>query len=87
MKKEIYHATVSYKWRTIRHIKGVAKPSKNWKYSKVVTCVTSIIPEELSNNNYFIKGLTNKHKSKSDVEFIVTSIDSKEFICMSNDVY
>ena len=87
MKKEIHHATIEYKWRTIRYVRGVRKPSKNWKHSNITTCVTSIEPKELTNNNYFTQGLMIKHKSKSEVEFIVLSIYDTKFICMSNDIY
>ena len=31
MRKEIYHATVHYRWRTVRFVKGVEKPAKKWK--------------------------------------------------------
>ena len=39
MKKEIHHATVYYKWRTIRMSKGIEVKSKKWNEAKHETCV------------------------------------------------
>lgn len=87
MRKKIYKAKISYKWRVVRHVKGVRKPAKTWKESKVDTCVTDIEPKALESNNYFIKGLKIKHKSTQDIEVKVIGILYYQYLCMSNDIY
>ena len=87
MKKKIYHAKISYKWRVVRYVKGVAKPSKVWKTSSVESCVRDIDPKDLDSNKYFIKGLEIKHKSTNEIEIKVLSILDYEYLCMSNDIY
>ena len=49
MKKKIYHATIHYKWRTIRYVKGVAKPSKTWKEEKYEHKSSNEIGVEVTN--------------------------------------
>jgi len=87
MKKKIYNAKISYKWRVIRRVKGVDKPSKYWKTSSVESCVTDIDPKDLNSNKFFIKGLEIKHKSSNEIEIKVLSILNYEYLCMSNDIY
>ena len=55
MRKEIYHATVHYRWRTVRFVKGVEKPAKKWKEATHRTCVRELDPEKLQNVKYFIR--------------------------------
>tara|TARA_R100000734_G_C3279039_1_gene73133 strand:- start:20 stop:283 length:264 start_codon:yes stop_codon:yes gene_type:complete len=87
MKKKIYHAKVNYKWRVVRYVKGVRKPTKTWKTSSIKSCITDLEPEVLSNNKVFIKGLEIKHKSTQELEIKVLSVVDYEYLCMSNDVY
>jgi len=87
MKKKIYHAKINYKWRVVRYVKGVRKPTKTWKTSSTKSCVTDLEPEVLSNNKTFIKGLEIKHKSTQELEIKILSVVDYEYLCMSNDVY
>ena len=87
MKKEIYHATVHYRWRTLRFVKGVEKPAKKWKEATHRTCITELDPENLQNVNHFVRGLEIKHKSTNDIQIKIEKIEDAEYLCMSNDVY
>ena len=87
MRKEIYHATVHYRWRTVRFVKGEEKPAKNWKESYHRTCVTELDPEKLQNVKHFIRSLEMKHKSTNDVQIKIDRITDHDYICMSHDVH
>lgn len=87
MKKEIHHATVYYKWRTIRMSKGIEVKSKKWNEDKYETCVTDLEPSELEKNKRFLNSLRYRHKSKVDVEIKITKVVSHRYLCMSHDVY
>ena len=87
MKKEIYHATVHYRWRTLRFVKGVEKPAKKWKEATHRTCITELDPEKLQNVKHFIRSLEIKHKSTNDIQIKIDKVTDYEFICMSHDVY
>lgn len=87
MRKEIHHATVYYKWRTIRMSKGVEVKSKKWNEAKHETCVTDLEPSELEKNKRFLNSLGYKHKSKVGIEIKITKVVSHRYLCMSHDVY
>tara|TARA_R110002012_G_scaffold66603_1_gene173913 strand:- start:59 stop:322 length:264 start_codon:yes stop_codon:yes gene_type:complete len=87
MRKEIYHATVHYRWRTLRFVKGVEKPAKKWKEATHRTCITELNPEDLQNVKHFIRSLEIKHKSTNDIQIKIDRITDQEFICMSHDVH
>ena len=87
MRKEIHHATVYYKWRTIRMSKGVEVKSKKWSEDKHETCVTDLEPSELEKNKRFLNSLGYKHKSKVGIEIKITKVVSHRYLCMSHDVY
>lgn len=87
MRKEIYHATVHYRWRTLRFVKGVEKPAKKWKEATHSTCITELNPEKLQNVKHFIRSLEIKHKSTNDIQIKIDRITDQEFICMSHDVH
>ena len=87
MRKKIYHATIYYRWRTIRYVKGVEKRSKTWKQANLRTCVREIEPEKLEQVEYFTKKLRLKHKSTSDIEIKIDKIEDVDYLCMSHDVY
>ena len=87
MRKKIYHAKVYYKWRTVRFVKGVEKPSKTWKNANHTTCVTDTEPKELQKSDRFIRNLQIKHKSTADIEIVIEKIEIIDFLCMSHDVY
>ena len=55
MRKEIYHATVHYRWRTVRFVKGVEKPAKKWKEATHRTCISELDPEKLQNVKHFVR--------------------------------
>ena len=87
MRKEIYHATVHYRWRTLRFVKGVEKPAKKWKEDTHRTCITELDPEKLQNVKHFVRGLEIKHKSTNDIQIKIDRVTDYEFICMSHDVH
>ena len=87
MKKAIYHSTIHYQWRTIRYLKGVAKPSKKWKESKYTTCTTGRTPEEVSKINHLMSTLKLRCKSTNEVEIKITGITEHDYLCMSHDVH
>ena len=87
MRKKLYHATVHYKWRTVRFVKGVEKPAKNWKKGKHRTCVREIEPEELQKVSHFIEKLKIKHRSTSDIQIKIDKVEDAEYLCMSHDVH
>lgn len=87
MRKKIYHATVYYRWRTVRYVKGVEKPSKNWKQASHRTCITEIDPKMLEQVNHFTDKLKLKHKSTNDIEIKIDKIEDADYICMSHDVH
>ena len=87
MRKKIYYATVYYKWRTVRYVKGVEKPSKAWREEKYKTCVTEIDPEELEKLPHIIRRLRLKHKSANEIEIKIVKVEDVDYICMSRDVY
>ena len=87
MRKKIYHATVHYKWRTIRYVKGVAKPSKTWKEEKYETVVTELDVDVLNSDERFLNKLSNKHKSSNEIGVEVTNVVMINYLCLSNDVY
>jgi len=87
MRKEIHHATVYYKWRTIRVSKGIEVKSKKWNEANHETCVTDLKPSELEKNKRFLNSLGYKHKSKVGIEIKITKVVSHRYLCMSHDVY
>jgi|TARA_R100000655_G_scaffold59946_2_gene98390 hypothetical protein len=87
MRKKIYYAKINYKWRIVRYVKGVKKPSKEWRESSTQTCITDLDPEKLNKNKVFIKGLETKHKSTQELEIKLLSVVDYKYLCMSNDVY
>jgi len=87
MRREIHQATVHYKWRTIRIVKGVEKPSKKWNNANHTTCITATTPEELEKRKYFINSLQIKHKSTNDIQIKIERVENLKFICMSRDIY
>ena len=87
MRKEIYYAKVEYKWRIIRFLKGVSKPSKTWSPSSYETCILTNKVSELKQDMYLLKNLRLKHKSRNDIEIVFTDIKNAKYLAMSNDVY
>lgn len=87
MKKKIYHATVYYKWKTIRMSKGVEVKSKKWKDDKLETCVTDIEPLKLEKNERFCNSLSYIHNAKLGIEIKITDVVVHKFLCMSHDVH
>ena len=87
MRKKIYHATVYYKWRTIRMSKGVEVKSKKWGEDSYETCVTDLEPSDLQNNSRVISSLKLRHKSKSSIEIKITDVVVHKYLCMSHDVH
>ena len=87
MRKKIYQATIFYRWRTIRYVKGIEKPSKNWKDEKYKTVVTEIDPKELNKMTHLINRLKLKHKSANEIEIKIDRVEGVDYMCMSRDVY
>ena len=48
MKKQIWHIEVEYKWRNIRLVKGIKKPTKEYKTGTFVTWAEGDNVEELN---------------------------------------
>ena len=87
MRKKIYHVVVHYKWRTIRYVKGVEKPSKKWNEAKYETVVTELDVDVLNSDERFLNKLSNKHKSSNEIGVKVTNVVVINYLCLSNDVY
>ena len=87
MKKQIWHLKVGYKWRNIRMVRGVEKPTKEFKKGTFVTCSVGDNVEELDNSGYLKTCIANNIKSSTKVEIIITDIIWRNEAGISNDVY
>ena len=87
MKKQIWHIEVEYKWRNIRLVKVIKKPTKEYKTGTFVTCAVGDNVEELNKDGYLKNSIAKKIKSSTQVEIKITGWKWRKDMGMSNDVY
>ena len=87
MKKQIWHIEVEYKWRNIRLVKGIKKPTKEYKTGTFVTCAVGDNVEELNKDGYLKNSIAKKIKSSTQVEIKITGLKWRKDMGMSNDEY
>ena len=68
-------------------VKGIERPTKEFKNGTFVTCSVGDTIEELNNNGYLKNCIANKVKSSTKVEIIITDIIWRKEAGMSNDIY
>ena len=87
MQKQIWYLELEYKWRSIRIVKGIEKPAKEFKKGIFVSCSTGDNVEELNKDGYLRGCIAGKIKSSTMVEIKIEKINWRKPMGMSNDIY